>query len=813
MSSTPLRVIQYLRNHRPSLRLGGLVPHGVLLLLLLLTIALTFGAERSTLMRQRVDFEGEVQRAKSVIQDRITAYVDVLYGMAALFNATDSVRPSEVQHYVASMDLEQRYPGLQGIGYVRLVASGSAQEDGVTPGHQLGMGSRYWFRWPKVGHGHCCRHPGFILFPNDAPTEHYVFYYPGSVSLDWSRLANQLLRDPALLVAMAKARDSGRPTASRTAANGLDDGPVPSNFAIVQPIYRSRNVPDTEEERRRDLAGFVLASFLASEIIQDLLFTSGILSPERVYLSVYEETDRNRSPLLFSGARPIPAGYRRSRQRIEQTHAIQVLDRTWVLSFSTLPGFHRSLNAVYPITIFALGLVLSLVSHRALLARVREQRERDRHVASLQFQATHDMLTALPNRDLLYSRLRERLGKPGDGSSLFLLLFDLDGFKEINDTLGHYTGDQLLKQIGPRLQPLLGEGDMLARLGGDEFALLKSTADGAGHAVRVALSLLREIRRPFPVADLSVQIDASVGIAVYPDHASDASTLVRCADVAMYAAKKERSGCVVYNPSIDHRTPRQLALLSQFRDALAKNQLVLHYQPKLNIYDGSVVGVEALVRWEHSLEGLIMPEEFVPQVEASALIGPLTDWVIEHALRQCRDWEEGGIFVDVAVNVSARNLLDGELPARVKSVLERHNVPPARFEMEITESAFITDPSRARKTVSDLQGVGVRVSIDDFGTAYSSLSYLTQLPVSSLKIDASFVRGMRDDESNAMIVRSTVELAHNLGLHVVAEGVEDDGLLQRLKGMRCDYGQGFFLCPPLPSAGATAWLRDKSRAS
>lgn len=791
------------------------MPHAVLLLLLLVTIALTVGAERSTVMRQRVDFEADAQRAKSIVQDRTAAYTDVLYGLAALFNASDSVTPSQVQHYVASMDLEQRYPGLQGIGYVRLVESGSPPREHsiIGSGHRQGMGPRHWPYWPEVGHGHCCKHPGFVMFPRHARTEHYVFYFPGSVTLDWGRLANQLLKDPGVLLAMGKARDSGRPAASPTAVNGQDDGPALSNFVIAQPIYRSRSVPATGEERRQDLAGFVLASFLASDVIQDLLFTSGILAPERVHLSVYDQTDPVRPRLLFAGARRIPGEYRQSRQRIEQTHTMRVLDRIWLLSFSTLPGFHRSFNAIYPITVLFLGLVLSLVSHRALLARVRERQERERHVASLQFQATHDTLTGLPNRELLYSRLRERLGQPIAGSSACLLLFDLDGFKEINDTLGHYSGDQLLKQIGPRLQPLLGEGDMLARLGGDEFAFLVSTADDPGHPIRVAGSMLREIRTAFPVADVSVHVDASVGIACSPDQASDPSALLRCADVAMYAAKRLRAGYVVYDPGIDHRTPRQLALLSQFRDALAKSQLVLHYQPKIDIQEGSVVGVEALVRWEHSSEGLLMPEEFVPQVEASALIGPLTDWVIEHALRQCREWEDGGIGVSIAVNVSARNLLDVELPARVKHLLERHNVLPAHLELEITESAFITDPARARRTVAELREVGVRVSIDDFGTAYSSLSYLTQLPVSSLKIDSSFVIGMRKDESNTTIVRSTVELAHNLGLFVVAEGVEDDTSLQRLRGMRCDYGQGLFLCPPLPSARATAWLSGKSRAS
>jgi diguanylate cyclase (GGDEF)-like protein len=454
------------------------------------------------------------------------------------------------------------------------------------------------------------------------------------------------------------------------------------------------------------------------------------------------------------------------------------------------------------------GHQVAVALERARLVEHLEQMVSDRTV-DLKHQATHDHLTGLPNRKLLYDRLRQAIvAGQRENQPVALLLMDLDRFKEINDTLGHHRGDVLLQQVGQRLRGVVWEPDLVARLGGDEFAVLFSKLANSADAHVVAQKILQSLEKPFIIEGLPIVVESSIGIAVYPDHGANADSLIQRADVAMYAAKETGSGCVIYDAKYDRHSPRRLALMGELRQAIDGDQLLLHYQPKIEMRTRRVVGVEALVRWRHPEHGLIPPDQFILPAEGSGLIHPLTRWVLSTALRQCCAWSQAGIQINVAVNLSRRNLQDQQLPDIVAELLSVSGVAPSCLDLEITESAIMADPVRAVETLMRLSKMGLHLSIDDFGTGYSSLASLKRLPVNALKIDKSFVIGMAADENDMVIVRSTIELAHNLGLKVVAEGVEDQSIWDRLSTLGCDEAQGYYLCRPIPAEDLTSWLSE-----
>ncbi len=431
-----------------------------------------------------------------------------------------------------------------------------------------------------------------------------------------------------------------------------------------------------------------------------------------------------------------------------------------------------------------------------------------RQTDSMAHQATHDLLTQLPNRTLLRDHLEQAIRvAQREHARVALLLLDINRFKEINDTLSHRNGDLLLRQVGPRLRRVLRESDLIAHLGGDEFAVLLPDADGRGAAL-VAQKVLDAFEEPFVLEEVAVAVGAGIGIAVYPDHGDDADLLMQRADVAMYVAKDAGNEYFVYASDRDHYHPDRLALMGALRRAIDENQLFLVYQPQVCIKTGRVVGVEALVRWRHPERGVIPPDQFILLAEHAGLIKPLTLWVLTAALRQCRGWHDQGIVVSVAVNLSARSLQDAGLPDQVAAILHHAGAVPGSLEMEITESVIMADPARALEILTRLNAMGVRLSIDDFGTGYSSLSYLKKLPVESIKIDKSFVISMVTDPDDAVIVRSTIDLAHTLGLKVVAEGVERRETWDRLAALGCDSAQGYYLSRPQPADDLTPRLTD-----
>lgn len=456
--------------------------------------------------------------------------------------------------------------------------------------------------------------------------------------------------------------------------------------------------------------------------------------------------------------------------------------------------------------ISAMGIVEDGYLHR-FWGTTRDVTEKKRYLERLEYQATHDSLTLLPNRNKLYTELEQLLLNRNSDQKIALMLLDLDRFKEINDTLGHQAGDKLLKQIGPRLEMELAEfPSLVARLGGDEFAIILSRIRNNQQAVVIGHRVLDAIRNPFEIEGLHTEISVSVGITICPDQAGDVSTLMRYADVAMYHAKSERKGVSVYQTEYDPYTPKRLALMSDLGRAIREEQLELFFQPKINIGSREVYGFEALLRWHHPEMGFIPPNEFIPLVEMTELIHPMTLWVLENTISQAKRWQLQGYDLSVAANLSAQNLLGDFLVERLDALLKKYQLPARMLELEITESTIMIDPERALKVLNGIAELGVTLAIDDFGTGYSSLAYLKKLPVRTLKIDGSFVTAMLEDEQDEIIVHSTINLAHNLGLKVVAEGVEDDEVLRRLEVHQCDQAQGYFIERPQPADKVDAWL-------
>lgn len=436
--------------------------------------------------------------------------------------------------------------------------------------------------------------------------------------------------------------------------------------------------------------------------------------------------------------------------------------------------------------------------------------ERNRYLERLEHQANHDPLTGLPNRYRLKKRLAELIGEAGKSETLVaLLIVDLDRFKEVNDTLGHSAGDMLLIEIGHRLNLLLSqhEGEV-ARLGGDEFAVVFPGLPSREEAQRKAEAVLQLMQEPFEIEEINVEVGASVGISLFPSHGNTPAHLLRCADVALYVAKRQVKRAAFYEPSHDPHTPKRLALMSGLSTAIREDHFVLHYQPKLDLNDNALAGFEVLLRWIHAEHGMIMPADFIHFAEMGELIAPLTYRVLEKTLSQWRTWADQGFRTALACNLSPRLLIDENLPSQIEKLLATHGVDPTCLELEITETALIADPERALEILNRISALGVRLSIDDYGTGYSSLALLKRLPINALKIDLLFVSQMIRNDQDAVIVNSTINLAHNLGLEVIAEGVENRETLETLRALGCDYAQGFYIGMPIPPQGVELFMAN-----
>jgi diguanylate cyclase (GGDEF)-like protein len=430
--------------------------------------------------------------------------------------------------------------------------------------------------------------------------------------------------------------------------------------------------------------------------------------------------------------------------------------------------------------------------------------------------ATTDSLTGLHNRTLFLDRLDQAIASARRSASykhVVLMLMDLDHFKEINDTLGHPTGDAILRRVADRLKSVLRDADTLARLGGDEFAILLPEAeDGRKTAEKVAENIFSCFARPFFHGDQELYLGGGIGIAVFPEHGDDVDTLMSRADVAMYGAKHRDRPFVFYDAANDPHTPQRLQLVAELRRAIEQQEFVLYYQPQVDLNLRCVTGVEALIRWQHPQQGLIPPDQFIPLAERTGLINPITDWVLSEVLKQCRSWHAAGLYLRIAVNMAGRTFQQPHLSERLGELIRSSGAAANCIEIEITENVLMGDIDNGMAVLQSLSEMGMTITIDDYGTGYSSLAYLKKLPLNTIKIDKSFVLEMARNDNDAVIVRSTIDLAHNLGYQVVAEGVEDEETFDLLAILGCDSIQGYFISQPVAVAGLEQWLRDSAWA-
>jgi diguanylate cyclase (GGDEF)-like protein len=453
--------------------------------------------------------------------------------------------------------------------------------------------------------------------------------------------------------------------------------------------------------------------------------------------------------------------------------------------------------------------LLPIVERQLHEAAVRRQHKREEE--TVEYLAYHDALTDLPNRNVFYDRLQQAiLTCYREKKSLAILLMDLNQFKDVNDTFGHHYGDLLLRQIGPRVRKCLRESDTVARMGGDEFAILLPNTPVEGASL-TARKLLKALEAPFLLKDVTFEVGVSIGIALYPDHGEENDVLFQRADTAMYMAKQAGGGYAVYVPEHEQHSPRRLLLTAKLRRAIEYGELELHYQPLVSLKTNQVIGVEALARWSPPELGPIPPDQFIPLAEQTGLIRPFTQWVIKAVCHQHEVWKEAGVTLPVSVNLSMTNLQEKQLPDQVLELAQAGRLPAGLLEFEVTESMIMVNPMRAVQVLTRLNTIGIRLAIDDFGTGYSSLGYLKKMPVQKIKIDKSFIVDGLEDKGSGVIVESIIHLAHNLGLEVVAEGVEDQRTMDRLATFGCDAAQGYHIGYPIPPGELTSWLRESRR--
>jgi diguanylate cyclase (GGDEF)-like protein len=460
--------------------------------------------------------------------------------------------------------------------------------------------------------------------------------------------------------------------------------------------------------------------------------------------------------------------------------------------------------------------VSSMLSYEAGAMVLDQTNELRSHTAALEkkadHEATHDSLTDLPNRTLFLDRLQQATSlAQREDYPLAVFIMDIDRFKEVNDTLGHYNGDLLLKQVALRLSGVIRKSDTLARIGGDEFGFLLPKPGSLEKLKGIAKKIKSSMTPPFALENLSLDVQASIGAVLFPDHGKDVDTLMQRADVAMYVAKQDNIGFVVYSKDLDEHSPHRLTLMGELREGIKCDELKLYYQPKILSASNKLNSVEALVRWQHKIHGLMLPDDFIPLAERTGLIQDLTFWTLKEALKRCTEWHKQNINIGVAVNLSPQCLLNPEFPEILTGLLASYGFPAEFLTLEITETSIMTGADRSLKILERIHEMGVSFSIDDFGTGYSSLAYLKKLPVSEIKIDKSFVMEMLKDKSDATIVKATIQLGHNLGLKVVAEGVEDKETYSALKDMGCDILQGYYISRPAPAKDFMDWVQRKGK--
>lgn len=774
-----------------------------------------------TLIERELD--ARLQLASTEVTNRllrqVNAYAEVLRGVQAQFIVHPDLSRQDFQRLYRALSLAARLPGVQGIGFSTRVAPASREAFDIVLERELrgnDVGSPAVYRRAEIGSG-----------------DTYIVQYVEPIAVNGAGVGRDQSVGSIRLAAIERARDTGDLSVSPR-LRFLAGSDSPEGAILFLPLYRDGTIPGTLDQRRAEFSGVVSIAVRLDDMLQqafgpklddefkvaiyDLQPTQGQSLQDDQHHLLFDSGNSLGAVSLHGGNGAVP---------YQRTEDIEIGGSTWRVQVTALPTLVRASQRWLP-PLAALGTVLlsllafcsmRMLEHRRRAANARAnvaeqalqskeaQLSRISHSigqyeAELEYHTNFDWLTGLPNRNLLRDRAEQALAlAKRNRRSAWIVCMDLDRLKFVNDTLGHEAGDSVLQQVAQRLSAALPATDTVARANGDAFVVVLSDATDE-HATAAAVQrLMDSVARPLTVKGHEYFLTCSAGVAVYPADGADAEILMRHADIAMHRAKElGRNTFQFYTQALNARAMERLRLEADLRHAVQRNQLVLHYQPQVDLHSGRMVGMEALVRWQHPQLGMVSPGRFIGVAEETGLISQIGEWVLRTACQQNKRWHDAGYGpLRVAVNVSANQFHQRDLMQTVVGVLEEARLAGSCLDIELTEGVVMTDVEHAVRILHQLKNLGVRLSIDDFGTGYSSLAYLRRLPVDVLKIDRSFVHNLTTNDDEASIVRSVIALAHSLGLQVIAEGVETEAQLASLRGHGCDQIQGYYFSEPLPA--------------
>jgi diguanylate cyclase (GGDEF)-like protein len=698
--------------------------------------------------------------------------------LRGLFIADPNVTEGEFNRYLDGIDVSRRYPALLRVGYAPLVTNAN-RAFVETHLREKGLAN---FQVPAA----------------QAPYVPVLYGYPAPEDALGMNLYADLLRRQA----MDAARDKNQPqiTGRLTLRYDLRHRP---GFILYVPIYGDRIPPVAVEQRRQALTSYLYAAFRGEDLISS---TIGPDLNQQMELALFDGNTTNAGDLAYDSGHALEMAALNNQEIYTSVVHLQVSGRPWTFLFVARPQFVLAHQSRLPMAVFIGGfLAIALAGWLANAAAKRMLAEK-----KIRYLAFHDELTGLPNRAKLRNDLSDAISHgQKTGKSFALLIVELVRFREINYTLGHRIGDEVLKQVGLRLRQAAEKTSTVARISNIQFGLLAPNTD-VDDAAALMERLLRAMEAPIPAGEINYELGAHGGIAFFPDHGATSDDLIRHADIALNQARKKGRDYVIYNADQDPYKPQRLALLGAFRHAVKDEQLQLYCQPKADLRTGAITSGEALVRWQHPTFGLLSPDQFISLIEPTELIQLLTQRMLEAAIHQCYTWREQDLVLPLAVNLSTRNLLNPDLPDIIHRLMQPWGADTTWVDLEITESSIMEDPVLSLRVLNQLHMMGLKLFVDDFGTGYSSFSYLMKLPISVIKIDHSFTMNMLTDPDAAVIVKAIIELAHNMGLKVVAEGTASKEIWDALKRLDCDEAQGHYISPPLPANEFSDWLMRSS---
>lgn len=762
----------------------------VTLLLSLVTLGVWYEVKVATSITYQEQFDFRVEEAVSNIESRMATYQQVLRGTRGLFDASTSVSRKEFKAYVTSLRIEDNFPGIQGVGFSLIIPPEQKQS------HIASIRADQFPEYDINPAGKRSLYTSIIYLEPFEDRNFRAFGY--------DMYSNAVRRE-----AMEQARDNDKHSMSGKVRLVQESGEKEqAGFLIYYPVYINDYPSDTLQNRRANIIGWVYSPFRMDDLMEGVF---GLYSKD-IDVEIFDGVELNHISGMYDSNSDnygsISSDITEKKRVLQSTRKLEIAGRIWTINIKALPKFYQNIHVIESPLVLAIGLIASILSG-VILWLLMQRRDRSIKQEQLELVAHSDLLTSLPNRSLFADRLSQALlQSKRNGRSAAVLFIDIDGFKAINDSYGHDKGDKLLITLAQRMKLAMREEDTLARFGGDEFVAVLAGLDKVEHCYSILKRLLFVTSKPVMIDKISIEVSASIGVTFYPQDNVDSEQLIRHADQAMYFAKEQgKNRYHIFDTAQDGLVRAHQKSLAAIRNALDKHQFVLHYQPKVNLRTGTVVGVEALIRWQHPERGLVPPLDFLPVIENHAMSIEIGEWVISTAITQISKWQSTGTSLPISVNIAAMQLQHDNFVSKLKAALEAQpSVKPSYLELEVLETNALDNVDNVSEIMKSCINLGVSFAIDDFGTGYSSLTYLRRLPASLIKIDKSFVQDMLDDSDDFAIVEGVIALAKSFQRDVIAEGVETMEHADALMQMGCELAQGYGIAKPMHAVDVPAWV-------